>query len=53
MARMRGNKEDSTFYQTAFNIMFSTCHKDCPQFKVEKNVKGIILLIGAIRRQRV
>ena len=23
--------------------MFSTCHKDCPQFKVEKNVKGIIV----------
>ena len=26
------NKED----QSAFNLMFSTCRKDCPQFKVEK-----------------
>ena len=44
VARMRGNKElDSTFYQTAFNLMFSTCCKDCPQFKVEKNIKGIIV----------
>lgn len=42
VARMCANKQDSTFYQTAFNLMFSMCRKDCPQFKVEKNVQGII-----------
>ena len=43
VARIHGNKEDSSFYETPFNLMFNTCSKDCPQFKVEKNVKGIIV----------
>ena len=43
VARVRANKENFTFYQMAFNLMFSMCRKDCPQFKLEKYVKGIIV----------
>ena len=40
---MDSNKEDAEFYKTAFTQMFHTCKKDYPQFKPEKNLKGIII----------
>ena len=43
VARMRGNKESSEFYQLAFKLMFETCHQEHPNFKVGESLKGIII----------
>ena len=43
VARIRSNKEDAEFYKNAFTLMFQTCKKDYPRFKLENNPKGIIV----------
>ena len=43
VARTRSNKEDAEFYKNAFTLMFQTCKKDYPRFKLENNLKGIIV----------
>ena len=43
VARIRSNKEDAEFYKNAFTLMFQTCKKDYPRFKLENNLKGIIV----------
>ena len=43
VARMRGNKESSEFYRLAFKLMFDTCYKEHPKFKVGESLKGIIV----------
>ena len=43
VARMRGNKEPSEFYRLAFKLMFDTCQRDHPNFKVGESLKGIIV----------
>jgi len=43
VARMRGNKESSEFYRLAFKLMFDTCKRDHPNFKVGDSLKGIIV----------
>ena len=40
LARMRANKENSDFYKKAFELMFQFCHKDYPQFQIDKTLKG-------------
>ena len=43
VACMRGNKESSEFYRLAFKLMFDTCYKEHPKFKVGESLKGIIV----------
>lgn len=43
VARMRANKENSDFYKKAFELMFQFCHKEYPQFQLDKTLKGIIV----------
>ena len=43
VARIPSNKEDTEFYKNAFTLMFQTCKKDYPRFKLENNLKGIIV----------
>ena len=33
-ARIRSNEEDAEFYKNAFTLMFQTCKKDYPRFKL-------------------
>lgn len=43
VARMRANKENADLYKKTFELMFKFCHKDHPNFKVGKTLKGIIV----------
>ena len=43
VARMRGKKESSEFYRLALKLMFDTCQRDHPNFKVGESLKGIIV----------
>ena len=43
VTRIRFNKEDAEFYKNAFTLMFQTCKKNYPRFKLENNLKGIIV----------
>ena len=42
-ARIRSNEEDKEFCKNAFTLMFQAYKKDYPRFKLENNLKGIIV----------
>lgn len=43
VARMQANKENSDFYKKAFELMFKFRHQECPQFQLDKTLKGVIV----------